>query len=200
VLPPVLPAMFAALAPHARGIVGFAYRHPRLMRPLLLRAMRTGSDETAAMIRTTRTVTQLQGAAAANVLPESASAIVNLRVAIGERLDDAVDDIRRLVGPGVEVEVVAGGNPAPMSPASGPGWDALVAALGVSHPEVLPAPYGMLGATDGRHFTGIGPVYRFFPFELSNAELGGLHAIDESIRVSSYLRGLRFYEELLCRL
>ncbi|GMA96630.1 hypothetical protein GCM10025881_34540 [Pseudolysinimonas kribbensis] len=61
VLPPVLPAMFAALAPHARGIVGFAYRHPRLMRPLLLRAMRTGSDETAAMIRTTRTVTQLRG-------------------------------------------------------------------------------------------------------------------------------------------
>jgi carboxypeptidase PM20D1 len=200
VLPPVLPAMFAALAPHARGIVGFAYRHPRLMRPLLLRAMRTGSDETAAMIRTTRTVTQLRGAAAANVLPESASAIVNLRVAIGERLDDAVDDIRRLVGPGVDVDVLTGGDPAPMSPASGPGWDVLVAALAASHPGVLPAPYGMLGATDGRHFTGIGPVYRFFPFELSNAELGGLHAIDESIRVSSYLRGLRFYEELLRRL
>ncbi|GMA96629.1 hypothetical protein GCM10025881_34530 [Pseudolysinimonas kribbensis] len=134
------------------------------------------------------------------MLPESASAIVNLRVAIGERLDDAVDDIRRLVGPDVEVEVLTGGDPAPISPASGPGWEALVAALASSHPGVLPAPYGMLGATDGRHFTGIGPVYRFFPFELSNAELGGLHAIDESIRVSSYLRGLRFYEELLRRL
>jgi carboxypeptidase PM20D1 len=55
----------------------------------------------------------------------------------------------------------------------------------------------MMGATDGRHFTALGPVYRFYPFELTNDELGRMHAIDESIRVSSYLRGLTFYEALL---
>jgi carboxypeptidase PM20D1 len=142
-------------------------------------------------------VSMLQGAAARNVLPETARAIVNLRVAIGARLDDAVDDIRRLVGAGVEVEVLDGDDPPPTSPIDNDGWRLLTLALRASHPEVLAAPYGMLGATDGRHFTRLGPVYRFFPFELTNAELGGLHAIDESIRVSSYLRGLRFYEELL---
>jgi carboxypeptidase PM20D1 len=199
-LPPVLDAMFATLAPHARGVVGFAYRHPRLMRPLLLRALARGSDETNALIRTTRIVTQLQGAAAPNVLPESASALVNLRVAIGERLDDAVEEIRRLAGPGVEVEVLVGNDPSPISPIDGEAWGLIVDALAASHPGVIAAPYGMLGATDGRHFTGLGPVYRFFPFELSDSELRGLHAIDESIRVSSYLRGLRFYEELLRRL
>lgn len=197
VMPPVLDAMFAALAPHARGVIGFAYRHPRLLRPLLLRVLARTSDETAAMIRTTRVVTMLQGAAARNVLPETARAIVNLRVVIGSRLDEAVDEIRRLVGDGVDVEVLEGEDPSPTSPVDGEGWRLLTDALAASHPEVLPAPYGMLGATDGRHFTGIGPVYRFFPFELTNAELGGLHAIDESIRVSSYLRGLRFYEALL---
>ncbi|MGN6325503.1 M20/M25/M40 family metallo-hydrolase [Pseudolysinimonas sp.] len=199
-IPPVLEAMFEVLGPRARGLVGFAYRHPRLMRPLLLRALARGSDETHAMIRTTRVVSRLQGAAADNVLPETARAIVNVRVAIGERLDDAVDEIRRLVGPDVEVRLVGGSDPSPVSPIDGEGWRLLCAALAASHPEVLPAPYGMLGATDGRHFTPLGPVYRFFPFELTNAELGGLHAIDESIRVSSYLRGLRFYEELLLRL
>jgi carboxypeptidase PM20D1 len=196
-IPPVLDAMFATLAPHARGLIGFAYRHPRLLRPVLLRVLARGSDETAAMIRTTRVVSMLQGAAARNVLPETARAIVNLRVAIGARLDDAVADIRRLVGSGVEVEVLDGDDPPPTSPIDNDGWRLLTLALRASHPEVIAAPYGMLGATDGRHFTGIGPVYRFFPFELTNAELGGLHAIDESIRVSSYLRGLRFYEELL---
>ncbi len=200
IMPPVLSAMFATLGPHARGLTGFAYRHPRLMRPLLMRALARGSDETNAMIRTTRIVSRLQGAAADNVLPETARAVVSLRVAIGERLDDAVDDIRRLVGPDIEVEVLSGADPAPVSPIDGDGWRLLTEALAVSHPGVLPAPYGMLGATDGRHFTGLGPVYRFFPFELTNAELGGLHAIDESIRVSSYLRGLRFYEQLLRRL
>jgi len=199
-IPPVLSSMFEVLGPHARGMVGFAYRHPRLLRPLLLRALARGSDETHAMIRTTRVVSRLQGAAADNVLPETARAVVNVRVAIGERLDDAVAEIRRLVGPDVEVELVSGSDPSPVSPIDGEAWALLCGALAVSHPEVLPAPYGMLGATDGRHFTPLGPVYRFFPFELTNAELRGLHAIDESIRVSSYLRGLRFYEELLRRL
>lgn len=200
VMPPVLDAMFAQLAPHARGVIGFAYRHPRLLRPLLLRILSRTSDETAAMIRTTRVVTMLQGAAARNVLPETARAIVSLRIVIGGRLDEALDDIRRLIGPEVEVEVLEGDDPSPISPVDGEAWRLLTDALAASHPDVLPAPYGMLGATDGRHFTGIGPVYRFFPFELTNEELGGLHAIDESIRVSSYLRGLRFYEELLRRL
>jgi carboxypeptidase PM20D1 len=56
----------------------------------------------------------------------------------------------------------------------------------------------MLGATDGRHFARLTPaVYRFTPFELTKAEIAGLHAIDESIRVESYLRGIRFYRALL---
>jgi carboxypeptidase PM20D1 len=56
----------------------------------------------------------------------------------------------------------------------------------------------MLGATDGRHFARLTPaVYRFTPFELTKAEIAGLHAIDESIRVDSYLRGIRFYRALL---
>jgi carboxypeptidase PM20D1 len=199
-LPPVLEVTFAQLAPHVRGAIGFAYRHPRLLRPLLLRALARGSDETNAMIRTTRIVSRLEGAAADNVLPETARAVVNVRVAIGARLDDAVDDIRRLVGSDVEVEVLSGGDPSPISPVDGEAWRLLTDALAASHPEVVAAPYGMLGGTDGRHFVVLGPVYRFFPFELSSAELGGLHAIDESVRVSSYLRGLRFYEELLRRL
>jgi carboxypeptidase PM20D1 len=196
-LPPVLEEMFRVLRPHTRGVVGFAYRHPRLLRPLLLRVLGSRSDETSAMIRTTRIVSMLQGAAADNVLPETARATVNMRIAIGQRLDDAVDEVRRLVGPDVEVEVLHGGEPSPVSPASGPAWQLIVEALARSHPEVVAAPYGMMGATDGRHFTALGPVYRFYPFELTNDELGRMHAIDESIRVSSYLRGLTFYEALL---
>jgi len=198
-LPPTAYPMFAALGRRARGIVGLAYRHPKLFRPVLLRALASGTDEANALIRTTRVVTRLRGAAADNVLPEVATATVNLRVAVGSTLDGEVARIRRDIGDEqIAVRVVAGGDPPPVAPTTGRAWDRLVEALGVSHPDAVAVPYAMLGATDGRHFTRLTPaVYRFTPFELSQAELAGLHAIDESIRVDAYLRGIAFYRALL---
>lgn len=198
-LPPTAFPMFAAVGAHARGVIGFALRHPRLLRPLLLRALASGSDETNALVRTTRVVTRLRGAAADNVLPEVATATVNMRIVVGSTLDAEVERIRRdIADPRVEVRVVNGGNPSPVAPVEGRPWDRLVTALGVSHPDAIPVPYAMLGATDGRHFARLtSSVYRFTPFALSKPELAGLHAIDESIRVDEYVRGIAFYRALL---
>ncbi len=201
-LPPPAYPMFAAIGGAARGLLGLAYRHPRLLKPVLLAALDRGSNEAAAMIRTTRVVTRLRGAAADNVLPESASARVNVRVAVGSTLAAEVERIRRdIADPQVEVSVDYGDDPSPVSPAEGPAWEALAGALAVSHPDAVAVPYAMMGASDGRHMTAISDhVYRFTPFELSAAELGGLHAVDESIRVSAWLRGVAFYRALLDRL
>lgn len=198
-LPPTAFPMFAALAARASGLLGFAYRHPRLLRPLLLRALGRGSDEAHALIRTTRVVTRLRGAAADNVLPEVATATVNLRIVVGSSLEEEVARIRRDVADDrIAVTVRYGADPPPVAPVTGPAWERLVQALRVSHPESVAVPYAMLGATDGRHFTALTPaVYRFTPFELTKAELAGLHAIDESIRVSAYRRGIAFYRALL---
>ena len=198
-LPPTVYPMFAALGRRARGILGLAYRHPRLFRPILLRALASGSDESSALIRTTRVVSRLRGAAADNVLPEVAVASVNMRIVVGSTVEAEVDRIRRDVADdGVAVRVVRGTDPTPVAPASGRPWDRLVTALASSHPDAVAIPYAMLGATDGRHFTRLTPaVYRFTPFELSKADLAGLHAIDESIRVDAFLRGIAFYRALL---
>lgn len=198
-LPPTAFPMFAALGSVATGMLGLAYRHPRLFRPVLLGALARGSDEANALIRTTRVVTRLRGAAADNVLPETATATINMRIVVGSSLDVELARLRRdIADDGVAVHVVSGGDPPPVAPATGRPWDRLVAALGESHPDALCVPYAMLGATDGRHFTRLTPVvYRFTPFEMSKAELAGLHAIDESIRVDAYLRGIAFYRALL---
>lgn len=198
-LPPTAYPMFAALGRRARGIVGVAYRHPRLFRAVLLGALSRGTDEANALIRTTRVVTRLRGAAADNVLPEVATAHVNMRIAPGSTLDGEVARIRRDIADArIAVSVVAGGDPPPVAPTTGSSWDCVVRSLAASHPDAVPVPYAMLGATDGRHFTRLTPsVYRFTPFELSKAELAGLHAIDESIRVDAYLRGIGFYRALL---
>ena len=198
-LPPTIFPTFATLGSRARGVVGLAYRHPRLFRPVLLRALSTGTDEANALIRTTRVVTRLRGAAASNVLPEVATATVNLRVVPGSTLDAEVERIRRdIADDRIAVTVLEGNDPPPAAPTTGAPWDRIVRSLAASHPEALAVPYAMLGATDSRHFTRLTPaVYRFTPFELSKAELAGLHAIDESIRVDAWLRGIAFYRALL---
>lgn len=199
VLPPTAFPMFAALGARTRGIVGLAYRHPRLFRPLLLRALSRGSDEANALVRTTRVVTRLRGAAADNVLPEVATAHVNVRIVVGSTLDAEVARIRRDVADArIAVRVISGSDPPPVAPTAGTPWERIAGALGHSHPEAIAVPYAMLGATDGRHFTRLTPaVYRFTPFEMTKADLAGLHAIDESIRVDAYLRGIAFYRALL---
>jgi carboxypeptidase PM20D1 len=103
--------------------------------------------------------------------------------------------------PMVQVRLVDGSEPSPVSPPSGPGWDLITAALAEIVPDAIPTPYTQTGATDSRRFTTIcDRVYRFTPFDLTTAERGALHAVDERIRVGSWLRGIEVYRAIVTRL
>ena len=75
---------------------------------------RSGPEQ-AAVVRTTRAVTRLRGSAGDNVLAERATAMVNVRIATGSTVEAAVDDIRAVVGDGIEVRLVYGSDPPPVS-------------------------------------------------------------------------------------
>ena len=135
-------------------------------------------------MRTTRAVTRLTGSAGDNVIAERATAMVNVRIAVGSSVDEAARDIRHAIADDqVAVRVVYGADPSPASPSDGPEWDRLAGVIAEVFPDALVAPYVMLQASDSRHFTRISDtVYRFLPFDITAAERGTLHAIDESIR------------------
>lgn len=194
--------MFQAAGRGATGLLGVLYRGAAWSGPILRRALVASGPEGNAMTRTTRVATTIEGGHARNAIPEQASAVVNLRVLPGSTVAESVDFVRRAIGdPAVAVTVLDGSEPSPVSPASGPGWDLITEVLAELEPAAIPTPYTQTGATDARHFTTISDrVYRFTPFELSAAERGGLHAVDERIRVSSYRRGLAFYRAFVGRL
>lgn len=194
--------MFRAIAPLATGALGFAARNLAISKPVLLRVLQGMSDETRAMTATTQAVTMLEAGQAANALAERATAIINVRVAIGSSLEEAVEHIRSAVhDDAVTVTIEAAGEPSPVSPTTGAEWELLAGALAESQPEAVMVPYPQTGATDSRHFTGLTPaVYRFTPFELSKAERDALHAKNERIRVATWLRGIDFYRALARRL
>lgn len=194
-------AMMRAIAPLARGAQRRMFAHPERYRAVLTRVLPRRGGEGAALVRTTRAVTRLSGSAGDNVLAERATATVNARIAVGSSVERTLAEIRRAVGDGVRVELLAGSEPSPVSPAHGPEWDRLTSAIREVFPDATVAPYVMMQASDSRHFARISDtVYRFLPFDLTAAERGTLHARDESIRVDSWLRGVRFFETLLRRL
>jgi carboxypeptidase PM20D1 len=195
-------AMIRAVGPHARQPLRFFFTRAAAFRPLLTAAFARLGPETEAMVRTTRAVTRLTGSAGDNVIAERATAMVNVRVNVGSSVDEAVDDIRKAVDdPAVTVRLAYGSDPAPVSRSDGPVWQLLADAITDVFPGAVITPYVMLQASDSRHFAAISDgVYRFLPFDLTAAERGALHAIDESIRVSTYLRGIAFFRRLISAL
>ena len=198
---PAVRGMFAAAGRGGHGFLPWLYRNAAWTAPVLMAALRR-TPEGDAMTRTTRIATVVRGGHASNAIPETAEALVNVRILPGETVAGAAAHLRAAVAdPLVTVEVLQSSEPSPVSPASGLGWELIGAALAEVHPGVVLVPYTQNGATDSRHFTGIADaVYRFTPFRLSPEERAALHAVDERIRVASWRDGIEWYAALLRRL
>jgi carboxypeptidase PM20D1 len=194
--------MIETLGPHARGPIRFVFTRARLFRPLLTAVFARMSDETAAIVRTSMAVTQLQGSQAANALAERAQAVLNVRIAIGSTVQSTRRHLERAIAdPLVRVEAVDANDPARVSRSDGPAWELLAETITAVYPEAIVTPYVQTGATDSRRFSPHSrSVYRFSPFEMSSDERATLHARDERIHVATWLQGIRFYETLLPRL
>jgi carboxypeptidase PM20D1 len=191
--------MIETLGAHASGGLRWVFTHTRLTKPLLLALFSRLSEETSAMVRTTQAVTQLSGSAAPNVLAERAMATVNIRIATGSSVAASVAHVRKAINdPLVVLTVTEDSEPSPVSPTTGEAWERLSRAIVATYPGTVVTPYTQLGASDSRRFTAISDhVYRFTPFELSKAQRGTLHAINENIGVETWLRGIEFYERLV---
>ncbi|HRP99656.1 MAG TPA: M20/M25/M40 family metallo-hydrolase [Terrimesophilobacter sp.] len=191
--------MLKTVGAHAKGVFRFLFTQTWLTRGILKLAFAQLSEETAAMIRTTQAVTMLRAGLAENALAEKAVATVNIRVAAGSRVAEAVEHVRRAVrDERVTIEVTDPSEPSPVSPTSGEQWESLRSAIEQAYPGTVVTPYVMLGASDARRFTAISDhVYRFSPFEMSKAERDTLHAKNERMRVVTFLRGIEFYRALV---
>ncbi|GAB3408041.1 M20 family peptidase [Schumannella luteola] len=191
--------MLEVVAPHAAGPRGRLFARARSLRGLLARVFVRLGPETAALVRTTRAVTELRGSAAPNVLAERATATVNVRVAVGSSVEAERQRIVRAIDdPKVRVTTVEASEPSPVSPTSGAIWERLGRAITGVHPAVVPTPYVMLGASDSRHLAHLSPaVYRFSPFAISAAQRAALHAIDENVSVATWLDGIRVFRRLI---
>lgn len=191
-------AMLRELAAHGSFGLRIVFANLWLFRPVVIRIMQ-GDPETAAMVRTTYALTQLEGSPAHNVIPKRAKATVNVRVDPGETVDAAFARIKERFDEGTSYELAEVSEPSPIAPfADDPAFDYLRAVIRSVYPTAGIAPYVQTSCSDARRFHRICPrTYRFAGILFKGDQRNRVHGQDENLDVDSFKRGIGFYTEFI---
>lgn len=136
--------------------------------------------------------TMLEAGYKANVIPQSASAVVDGRTLPGYE-KELLDTVKSLVGEHVKVDSLVSDIPLEVE-FGGPLVDAMIAAIKSEDPDGIPIPYLLSGGTDNKALAKLGIVgYGFSPLKLPpDLDFTGLfHGIDERVPIDSLQFGAR---------
>jgi acetylornithine deacetylase/succinyl-diaminopimelate desuccinylase-like protein len=151
-----------------------------------------------ATLSNTANPTILEAGYKANVIPGSASAVIDGRFLPGYE-EELNSTIRSIVGPDIQVETLTRDIALEVN-FTGPLVDAMCAAIIEEDPEGIPVPYLMSGGTDNKALSELGIVgYGFSPLRLP-ADLDFMalfHGVDERVPVESLHFGVRALDAFL---
>ena len=147
-----------------------------------------------ATIANTSNPTMLNAGYKANVIPQTATAVIDGRFLPGFE-EELLETITKLAGPDIEIEVLVRDKALEVD-FEGPLVEAMSAALAKYDSEGIPVPYLMSGGTDNKALYDLGIIgYGFSPVRLPpELDFFALfHGVDERIP----LDGLRFGVKVL---
>jgi acetylornithine deacetylase/succinyl-diaminopimelate desuccinylase-like protein len=151
-----------------------------------------------ATLSNTANPTILEAGYKANVIPGSASAIIDGRFLPGFE-EELNSTIRSIVGADIEIETLTRDIALEVD-FTGPLVDAMCAAIIKEDPEGIPVPYLMSGGTDNKALSELGIVgYGFSPLRLP-ADLDFMalfHGVDERVPIESLHFGVRALDTFL---
>jgi len=159
------------------------------------------SDATRATMRTSIATTIFNSGDKDNVLPVKAEAIVNARILPGESIKSTLAFIKNTIND-PRVKIALSGTkyyePSVISDPTSKQFKKIQRTIGQIFPEVIVAPYLMLGASDSKHYGHLTQhVFRFIPLRLNNTDLNKIHGTDERIAIKNFHECIRFYTQLI---
>lgn len=188
-----------ALAPYMKFPYKLLFVNRDILSPLLRFVLGKVHPITNSIIRTTFAFTQMEGSSAPNVIPKTASAVVNVRINIGQTQKEVKDYIQKVVGKDIEVtELNPGFDPTPVSVTEGDAYDKLLKTVAEVFKGYAPAPYPFIAASDAKHYYKIcDKVYRFGPIEVCMDDQNRIHALNERCNIKSAVQGAQFFARLI---
>jgi len=167
------------------------------LRPLL-KEIGSTARMIGATLQNTANPTMLDAGYKANVIPSSASAVIDGRFLPGYE-EELNSTIRAIVGPDIQIETISHDIALEVDFDS-PLVEAMKAALLREDPEGIPVPYLMSGGTDNKALSELGIVgYGFSPLRLP-ADLDFMalfHGVDERVPVEGIRFGVRVLADFL---
>lgn len=192
--------MFSELGPHMPWTKRLVLANLWLFEPLLVANM-AGSRSTQAHVRTTTAPTMFSAGVKENVLPQSASAVVNFRILPGQTRQQVIDLVETIIDDASVTVEEAGSissDPSAVSSKHSVAFKSLKRVIEQVNPDVLVSPALLFGATDSRHFDGLSDnIYRFTPIRVSGPDIKRIHGTNERIAVEDYENAIRFYHQLM---
>ncbi len=178
------------------SLVGEKY-DPKNVKPLL-KHLGGAARMMGATIQNTSNPTMLDAGYKANVIPQSATAVVDGRFLPGFE-KELLDTVKQLAGEEIEIEILVRDKALEVE-FEGPLVIAMQSAIAKFDPEGIPVPYLMSGGTDNKALSDLGIVgYGFSPVKLPpDLDFFALfHGVDERIPIDGLKFGVKVLNEFL---
>ncbi|UES44533.1 M20 family peptidase [Roseibium aggregatum] len=163
-----------------------------------------GNQVTRAMMHTTIAVSMFNAGIKDNVLPPSATAVVNFRPMPGDTPEVIIQHVKDAIGDDrITIRDISASTPATaMADPEGPGYKALEKTIRqIWGNDLVVAPFFVIGGSDSKHFQArpFAPdVFTITGIQLENAkEFEGFHGVNERIRVDEYGKTIGFFYQMM---
>ncbi len=191
--------MLGSLAVTKGGLTKVAMANLWAFAPLI-KKQAGGTPAGAAMLHTTIAPTMLLGSPKENVLPQSATGLINYRIAPWNSSADIMAKAKSAVG-SMPVElswVNPPREPSKVSSTNSPGWKYIAATAHADMPTAPIAPYLVVAGTDSRSFQDVSQdVYRYQPLHFRVEETKMIHGTNEHMTLDNLKRSIIFYARLI---
>ena len=194
-----MPEILANMAPYLGFPLRFLLANQKVFGGLIKQAFVHLSGQTRAFVQSTAAFTMAEGSTAANVLPDEASVICNIRPSIHQNAEQTVAVLKKIADKyDIETEVLFTRDASNTSSPESAEFRYLEKCLHECLPDCVVTPYLMTGGTDSRRFEPVcDNVLRFTPTRLTKEQLAAMHAANENVCASAIAEGVKIYIYLI---
>jgi len=193
--------MFEIFAAHSEWPMKLVYSNFWLFKPFIDHVF-SQNPTLNALIRSTTAITMIEGGTKENVLPDSASAIINHRLHQAQTIDQIIEFDRKLIDDvTIDIKINSPASEAdPVSPYCDDcyGYQLIKQSVLQVYPGTVVVPSIFLAATDSKWYKNLtDSIYRFSAIAVEIEEMKCFHGHDERLSVGNYENLLNFYHHLI---
>ncbi len=196
---PVVEEMFRRMAPNMNFGMKLLFSNMNVFKPLLVTLLPSVSSAAGAMLRTTLAFTMAKGADGANVLPQEASIVGNMRFIHHQPVKESIECISKIASKyNIETEVLYSDDPCPIVDYKSEEFKLVEKTINEIYPNIGVCPYVMTGGTDAKYYAKVSDnCIRIAPLYIDKQQYGSIHGLNENIYQGTLPMGVDFYKTII---